>query len=217
MKKIFAILIFMISLTSFGQRDFHDFETWHRFKANTKYNDFKFYVAPGIRLYENSTQLKAVFSDFAVSYKVHKYFKPKFNYRYALKSKYDIGSISVHRFNLDLGSDISLGKFNLDFRDRLQVDFDYKGGELSNRTKFKVTYDMGEGIQFYGATEAWFSLGDVIPFSKYRFSFGFDLELMKRNAITVFYMRQASVTSRVPFKGNVIGVVYSMKVKSLFK
>lgn len=217
MKNLFTIFFLLISLASFGQRDFHDFETWHRFKVNTKYNDFKFYLGPGIRFNENSTQLKTVFSDFAVSYKVHKYFKPKFNYRYAVKTKYDQASTSVHRFNLDLGSDISFRRFNFDFRNRVQLDFDYAGGELANRTKFKVTYDMGEGIEFYGATEAWFALADDNPFSKYRFSFGFDIELMKRNAVSIFYMRQASVTSRVPFKGNVIGVVYRMKIKSLFK
>ena len=214
MRKLLFILLLFSALFSSGQDDFHDFETWYRFKANTKLDDFKFYVAPGIRLYENSTQLKTVFSDFSVSYKVHKFFKPKFNYRYALKSKYDIDMFSVHRFNLDLGSDIDFGKFNIDFRDRVQFDVDYRGGDLTNRTKLKVTYDMGEGIKFYGATEAWFDLGDVEPFSKYRFAFGFDVNIKKRNAVSIFYMRQASVTSKVPFKGNIIGVIYRLKVKS---
>lgn len=199
-----------------GQDEFQDFETWYRYRARTKFNDeIRFYLSPGLRLNENSTQFKVLFSDFSSSYKVHKYLRTKLNYRYSLRNRYDRSPYSSHRVNFDIKSDVDIGEFNFDVRERLQYDYNIYSRGWTNRARLTVTYEMGKEVDFYGATEAFFDLNEVEKFDSYRFAFGFDIEL-KNNDVSIFYMRQASMASNVPTKQNVIGIVYKMKFKSLF-
>ena len=198
-----------------AQSEFQDFETWYRFKCDMKLNDFKVHVRPGIRLKENSTQLKVGFSDFGVSYKVHKYFTPSFNYRFSIKNRFDIGAIQSHRLNVDLKTGTKYGPFNFQLRNRLQRDTDYKGADWANRTKLKVAYFIGEGMWFFTSAESWIELKAVSYMSKYRMTFGLDLKLFKRNEIKIYYMRQGLVADYRPEKYNIIGITYNLRLKSV--
>ena len=208
------VLLFASSVLFYGQKEFQDFETWYRFKLSKKIGDIRVHVKPGVRLYENSTQLKSMLSDFGASYKVHKYFGTTFNYRYSLKNKFDLGNSPSHRLNLDLNSDVDVGELNVKLRNRTQMDSDYRGLDWANRTKLALTYDVGEGIAFFTSTEAWVVLESLSYLSKYRISFGLEIDLAKRNAVEIFYRRQALLNEKVPTKSNIIGIAYKLKLKS---
>ncbi len=217
MKRILSISVLMLIIGASWSQAFHDFETWYRFKASTDVNDeLRLYIGPAIRFDENSSQLSTMFTDLSASYEIHKYFKPKLNYRIGLKNRYDLDPYVAHRVNIDLGTDVDVGELNFDIRNRTQYDFDYRNQVFANRTKLKVTFDAGEGIKFFTSGEFWVEPQEIIPMNKYRFSFGSDIKLKKRNELTVFYRRQTLTGEKVLVHGNIIGVSYRLKLKDLF-
>ena len=215
MKRIsIAILIFLAPFCLEAQDDIQDFETWYRFRLTKKVGDIKLHVKPGIRLFENSLVVKAILSDFGASYKVHKYFGLTANYRYSRVNKYDVPFYSSQRLNLDLDSDLDVNTVNFSLRNRSQMDLDYRGWEFANRTKLSIKHDIGEGLAFFASTEGWLAFDGILGFTKYRFTFGLQADLAKRNRMAIYYRRQVLRGERVPTSSNIIGISYKLKLKS---
>jgi predicted porin len=124
--------LILISYYSFSQES--DFQTWANAELSGElFNKIDFEVVPEIRLSNNSTFVKAVLTDFDLSYKVADFLRFGLQYRVQQKNYIENLSYMVNRFGIYARTDFKIDKFRFNYRFIYQQEYEgYNHQEYSN-------------------------------------------------------------------------------------
>jgi hypothetical protein len=224
-KKLFSVLVFSAGLlginTSFAQEN--DFQTWTNIGIQKKITDkLKFSLSEELRLCENSSRMKTLYSDAGLTYTLNKTFRIGGFYR--LITSYDPAEsyTNSQRVYTDISARHEFKRIMVVFRTRFQarvLNADRDPGNnptTYNRNKLTLNYNIRHSSlsPFLGA-EMFYQLnnGEGNKIDKLRFSAGTEYEINKKQNLVVYYMLQQEVNAIDPVRAFIFGLQYTYNLK----
>jgi len=207
--------IFLLIHCSYGA---DDYQSWTKISIEKELlPSFKLELTQGLRLEDQLSTFNQTFFEISISYKVLSDLRVEIPYRYAVyqdKIKHRSSFSASYQYSF---KHVSL-KYRLKFY-RLYEDGESLGedgtplGDLI-RNKFTVKYKTDKKIDPYISGEL-FYLYNVAnnPIDEYRVSFGIDIDLARKNSMSLFYIfKKEDITRSSPNEINIFGISYSSKL-----
>lgn len=214
MRKI-LILLLCSPLIANAQVD-HDTELWTgtAFQIKTS-KKLKWTIAPEVRLNNNISTVKSVFSDIGLRIKLSKMWSLKNGFRYTFKPL-----SGDHRFrtNLDFLVSLKKKKKKLSFRNRLrgQVSYGIQSGNFDPylREQILFGYNLSKLVDPYCSAEIFFKFRSM-EFRQFRLCLGADWKIQKWWSVSTFYIYQREIFNANPDGQHVFGLnnTFSFKKK----
>lgn len=179
------------------------------------------------RFYGNARWDK-VFPEVSARYNLSDYFKPSIDYRFVVNQQRNGNQVSSgHRVNLNLNTGYAYGRFDLNFRVRLQYKFNrflanqtgvYEP-DFDNAIRLKpvIKYNIKgskidpriEGEWFYNTINS--VSGN--QFTKFRVGIGADVKLPNENVLTVKYRYDYEFNIASPQRFHILSLAHEYKYK----
>lgn len=231
---LIVVMILFISFTSTSQTtvEVRDLETWSSVGFSKKMGDqVKIRLEQQFRLYDNSSKIDQIFTDFSLRYKTFQYKEEGFFYftgglRYIADGDKDDRSYDHHiRLNGDVGYKHQVKRFSFDYRMRLQTknELGYaksEGDYLRNKFRLKAGVDYNiKNWKFDPevSAEIFRTSGryEVNQFEKFRITVGTKYSFKKLGQLSLFYRLERELQGvTYPKTTNIIGVKMMFKLKS---
>ena len=178
-------------------------------------------IAQELRFNENISELGTAFTDAGLGYKLNKHFQLAVNYRYIQKRRTDNYYSFRHRFYIDVKYEKKIKPFQIQFRSRLQDEYDDIGRASDggipiyySRNKLSMNWDLNKPFSPYVSVELFSPLN--YPRNKVidniRTTAGVDYEISKHQKFDLFYMIQKEVNVSNPGTDFVVGLGYAYKL-----
>jgi len=174
-----------------------------------------------VRLDQNISSPKNIFTEARVSYRFNKIFKYSVSYRFINRNQVEDGYVTGNRFTGDLRVRYKMKPLVFTYRNRMQRE--YRMEELGvrqinyNRNKLALALDLDKKFSPYISFEIYYHLNKE-EFNKNRYTVGVDFDLKNRNELSVFYRLQQDYNVNNPVNAYIIGIGFSHSLKgALFK
>ena len=200
-------LFFLFIQSSYG---LDDNQSWTSigFEKKLPYS-LKLEFEQELRLKDQLSTFNQTFSEVSLSYKVFDGLKIDIPYRYAIfedKIKQRLSFSGSYKY--------SFKPISLKYRTKFQRTYEKeKTPEDLIRNKFTIEYKLGKKIEPYVSGEL-FHLYNTNhnQLDGFRVSFGFAVDLPRKNSIKIFYMyKKEDIIKSSPDEINVFGLAYSFK------
>ena len=222
-RKIYFLFIFLfISVRGFSQ--YQDFQTW--WAAGVKgelFDKIDFEVAPEIRLFDNSSRVRSIHTDFELSYPVTKFFR--FGGKYRLQQKNYTNGLSYinHRYGIYGKLDGKINRLRFDYRAIYQVEYEginhrEKGNlpAIEQRHRIAASYyrkkwDLRPEVSYelFLLTRQHFFSDEV----KSRLTAGVSYKVNKDIDISIDYKLQHEYLENNPLTAHILAVKFSYELK----
>ena len=201
-------LFFLFIQCSYG---LDDNQSWTSIGFETKLPySLKLEFEQELRLKDQLSTFNQTFSEVSLSYKVFDGLKIDIPYRYAIfedKIKQRLSFSGSYKY--------SFKPISLKYRTKFQRTYEKeKTPEDLIRNKFTIEYKLGKKIEPYLSGEL-FHLYNTNhnQLDGFRVSFGFAVDLPRKNSIKIFYMyKKEDIIKSSPDEINVFGLAYSFKI-----
>ena len=200
-------LFFLFIQNSYG---LDDNQSWTSIGFETKLPySLKLEFEQELRLKDQLSTFNQTFSEVSLSYKVFDGLKIDIPYRYAIfedKIKQRLSFSGSYKY--------SFKPISLKYRTKFQRTYEKeKTPEDLIRNKFTFEYKLSKKIEPYVSGELFHLFNtDNDQFDEYRVSFGFAVDLPRKNSIKIFYMyKKEDIIKSSPDEINVFGVAYNFK------
>jgi len=206
---IFLILIF--SFSAFSQQN--DFQNWTSFKLTKKvYKRTNIAVKQGVRLRENSSLMKKVFTDVKVSHRIKKTdLEISVGYRFSDEYDIDFSSEYKHRYYCDFANEYKYKRFKISSRERVQLQGNNASFTPLFRQKIEVSYNVRK-TPFAPYVQFEYFLNFEEQFEKLRYTAGFSYPILKKVNANLFYRIQQPLISSNPENLFILGSSLSYKL-----
>ena len=201
-------LFFILLQWSYG---IDDNESWTSIGFETKLPySLNLEFEQGLRLKEQLSTFKQTFSEASLSYKIFDGLRIFIPFRYAIfedKIKQRLSFSGSYKY--------SFKPISLKYRTKFQRTYEKeKTPEDLIRNKFTIEYKLGKKIEPYVSGELFHLYNtDNDQLDEYRVSFGFAIDLPRKNSIKIFYMyKKEDIIKSSPDEINVFGLAYSFKI-----
>lgn len=218
---VLALLLLLLLPALPAAAQTNDFENWYGLALSRKLSDgFTVVAASDVRFNDNGSRFKKLQADVGAEYKVNKWLKTAFCYRYTRYNNYPKYYRNENSFYADFKFDKSLSRFNFSYRARFQDIFYQKEGQAINqffsRNKFEVEYDIYQSrFTPWLSYEMAFLLFDPSTngnsFDKYRALVGTKYLINRTNSLNLFYGLQHSYDEQEDVNSYILGLEYSYK------
>ena len=202
----FVFLLLLLHLPAcYAQQQ--DFQTWSSVTLKKTFSDkFECAAQEQLRLQDNSTRLKQLFTDVGIKYNATKQFHIGFNYRFIVKPQ-EIDN----RIYSDIAYDFRQNNTKATARIRLQHDFVQNAPDQNYiRPKLTVEQKLNRHWKPFVSGElfllAFYYEGS--EFDEYRISLGTTYNFDKKNSVQVFYMLQQQFNVNDAEQNHILGVGY---------
>ncbi|MCK4663352.1 MAG: DUF2490 domain-containing protein [Bacteroidales bacterium] len=217
------IIIFFINLSCIYSQ-VNDFESWSCIEIKKKITKkIEFIFEEELRLNDNSTKIKKIYSDIGLSYSFNKHIKLVGYYRFIKKRKYDSYYSNRHRLYADIFLKNKFNRLTIAYRTRYQAKYvDIYSSEDGfiprkyNRNKLSLKYDIKKNpISPYCSFEAYYQLNNPEgnEFDKIRYTCGIDYKFNKRNSLDIYYRLQKQININNPVNSYILGLKYCYSIK----
>ncbi|MFH1119974.1 MAG: DUF2490 domain-containing protein [Bacteroidota bacterium] len=178
-------------------------------------------VSQEYRFNENITELDTWISETGLEYKLNKYLKASFNYRYTMKRKTNNLYSPRHRVFIDVKAEKKIKPFILQFRTRFQDEYADIGrapdggfAGYYSRNKFSLKFDLDRKWEPCFSVELFSPLRHNQPFmfDEIRSSAGLEYSVSKHHRIDVYYMIQNEMNVNNPVMEFIGGIGYQFKL-----
>lgn len=203
-----SIIVFCLTvLTIAGYGQYKDAGMWASGQLEYAFNKkTEFSFSPEIRLNENYTRWRNIFSDVSVSYKLQKGLSAEFTYRFGYRNNVVDGISYRQRLQFGLGYKIKWRDFSFSWLSRYQASVVAAGSDrdadfITNwRNKFSVRFDGVKKYEFSSAFEFFHGQaeGNVLYWQDWRWTGAVERKINKRNYIGVGYLIQKDLTAAIP-------------------
>ena len=201
-------LFFLFIQCSYG---LDDNQSWTSIGFETKLPySLKLEFEQELRLKDQLSTFNQTFSEVSLSYKVFDGLKIDIPYRYAIfedKIKQRLSFSGSYKY--------SFKPISLKYRTKFQRTYEKeKTPEDLIRNKFTFEYKLSKKIEPYVSGELFHLFNtDNDQLDEYRVSFGFAIDLPRKNSIKIFYMyKKEDIIKSSPDEINVFGLAYSFKI-----
>lgn len=213
----------LFSSSAFSQT--WDFRTWHKLKAGGKLTkDLSGFVEHQLRLEENSTRVNETFTEVGLEYDLPKGFDVGAAYRLGWSPDRNNVYSSEHRYNVDL----IYGKKFWKLEGKARVRFQHRPSASSYNERLEP--DDSPMIVRFKASIAYRKLKKLKPgfefelfartdlpeengINRFRYKVFLDVDLPKRQELSVFYMLQTNYDQLTPAFLSIAGVSFSYEWK----
>jgi hypothetical protein len=206
--KIGFWLFFLCIQCSYG---LDDNQSWTSIGFETKLPySLKLEFEQELRLKDQLSTFNQTFSEVSLSYKVFDGLKIDIPYRYAIfedKIKQRLSFSGSYKYSFKL--------ISLKYRTKFQRTYEKeKTPEDLIRNKFTIEYKLSKKIEPYVSGELFHLFNtDNDQLDEYRVSFGFAVDLPRKNSIKIFYMyKKEDIIKSSSEEINVFGLAYSFKI-----
>ena len=206
--KIGFWLFFLFIQCSYG---LDDNQSWTSIGFETKLPySLKLEFEQELRLKDQLSTFNQTFSEVSLSYKVFDGLKIDIPYRYAIfedKIKQRLSFSGSYKYSFKL--------ISLKYRTKFQRTYEKeKTPEDLIRNKFTIEYKLSKKIEPYVSGELFHLFNtDNDQLDEYRVSFGFAVDLTRKNSIKIFYMyKKEDIIKSSSEEINVFGLAYSFKI-----
>ena len=196
----------------------NDNQSWTKisFEKKLPYS-LKLELSQGLRLKDQLSTFNLAFFEASLLYKSSNGLKISIPYRYTI-----FEDKIKHRLSLGASYQYTFKPISLKYR--IKYYRLYENGESTEedgsafgdliRNKFTVRYKTGKKIDPYISGELLHLYNtDNNSFDEYRVSFGIELDLPKKNSISLFYtFKKESIVDSNPNEVNIIGLSYISKI-----
>jgi hypothetical protein len=174
-----------------------------------------------VRMYENITEVGAIFSDIGLSYKFGPRFRISANYRFINKKRLDDSYDNRHRYYFDFTYREKITPLILLFRVRFQSQYtdifsspEGKIPDYYSRAKLTLKLDLCKRMKPYIYTESFFKMGtpDGVLFNGIRYCAGIEYSFNRLHMLDLFYMIQKEYNANNPETAFVLGLGYFFTV-----
>ena len=202
-----SILLFLLISRLCGT---NDNESWTSIGFEKKLpHSLKLEFEQELRLKNQISIFKQIFSDISLSYKVFDNLSVQIPYRHIVykdKIKQRLSFSGSYKY--------SFKPVSLKYRTKFQRT--YEDEELPDdliRNRFSIEYKLGKNVEPYISGELFHPYNEKPhQLEEYRISFGFAVSLPRKNSIKVFYVfKKDYIAMSNPDEINVIGLAYSFK------
>ena len=208
-------LFFLFIQCSYG---LNDNQSWTKISFEKKLpHSLKFELTQGLRLKGQLSTFNQAFFELSLSYKDSNGLGINIPYRYTIfedKIKHRLSFGALYQYSFE---PVSL-KYHIKFY-RLYENGKSDGEDgalLGNliRNKFTIKYKSGKKINPYISGELLhLYITDNGKIDEYRVSFGFSLDLPRKNSMKIFYIfKKEDITKSNPDEINVFGISYRFKL-----
>ena len=201
-------LFFLFIQCSYG---LDDNQSWTSIGFETKLPySLKLEFEQELRLKDQLSTFNQTFSEVSLSYKVFDGLNINIPYRYAIfddKVKQRLSFSGSYKY--------SFKPISLKYRARFQrTNEKEKNAKDLIRNKFTIEYKLDKKIEPYVSGELFHLFNtDNDQLDEYRVSFGFAVDLPRKNSIKIFYMyKKEDIIKSSPDEINVFGLAYSFKI-----
>ena len=201
-------LFFLFIQCSYG---LDDNQSWTSIGFETKLPySLKLEFEQELRLKDQLSTFNQTFSEVSLSYEIFDGLKIDIPYRYAIyedKIKRRLSFSGSYKY--------SFKQISLKYRTKFQRTYEKeKTPEELIKNKFTIEYKLGKKIEPYVSGELFHLYNtDNDQLDEYRVSFGFAVDLPRKNSIKIFYMyKKEDIIKSSPDEINVFGLAYSFKI-----
>jgi len=217
--KCFGLLLTLLIWSNFILGQTSDAELWSGISIRKKITrKVSVNIEEQVRINNNISSVKSVFSDLSVLYRFNKSFRLSGNYRYINRGSNTGINRVAHRFYADMRILFKANPLIFIYRNRFSTENAIKTNgngykrENYERNKLEVKFDIHKRFNPYVASELYYYLGKS-EFRKVRYTAGIDLDLKNRNELSLFYRIQREFNVKNPEYSYIIGVGFSHNLK----
>ena len=216
-KKQFYFIIWALAICSSGIAQTNDAELWTG--AGIRKNITKklsMHFEEQVRMNDNISSLKNYFSEVGVAYRLNKYLRFSGNYRFKNIQRPDGTYRIINRFHGDVRLRYKAKPIIVLYRTRMQVEYGQRNNgprtDFYDRNKLTMRLDLDKMFSPYISSEVYLDISGK-QFDKVRYTLGMDLDLNKRNEVSIFYRIQREFNVNNPKYSYIIGLSYLYKLK----
>ncbi len=198
-----------------------DFETWTGITIKKQVSsNLELKLREELRLFENSSQINTVFTDFGGEYKISKNLSAGLFYRYIRKSNYP-NFINQHKFYGSIEYKKNINQLTLAYKIKFQTKYSeiyssYDGLIPANTLRNKISIDYkikNKKIKPKIFVEVFYPLQYLnYNFFKIRTGGGFKYKLNKYNSIDLFFFTDKEINIKNPHTSNILALSYVFKL-----
>lgn len=216
-KRCIFIFLLWICFSPCGTAQQNDAEVWTGASINQRITkNLSGSFEEQLRLNDNVSAVKNLFSEIGLAYIWNKYVKITGNYRFSNRTLQNGNIAFGHRFHGDIRLRYKAKPVIFYLRTRAQTESKTtRNGAVRdyyNRNKLQIKLDLDRRVRPYISSEVYFdiNLGD---FNKVRYTTGLDFDLKNRMEVTVFYRLQREFNMENPTYSYIFGVGYSYRIR----
>lgn len=169
-----------------------------------------------VRINDNISSGKSVFTDLGVSCRFNKSLKISGNYRFINRGRNNGAYWISHRFYADLRYTYKTKPLIFSYRNRFYTEIGQEENGLIRenyeRNKLELKFDLDKRFRPFIASELYYFVEKAV-FNKVRYTAGIDFNLKNRNELTLFYRIQRKMNETNPDYSYIIGVGFSHNLK----
>lgn len=169
-----------------------------------------------VRMNDNISSIKNYFSEVRVAYRLNKYLRFSGNYRFKNIQRPDGTYRIINRFHGDVRLRYKAKPIIVLYRARMQVEYGQRNNgprtDYYDRNKLTLKLDLDKMFSPYVSSEVYLDINGK-QFDKVRYTLGLDLDLNKRNEVSIFYRIQREFNVNNPKYSYIIGLAYTYKLK----
>ncbi len=169
-----------------------------------------------VRMNDNISSIKNYFSQVGAAYRLNKYLKVSGAYRFKNVQRLDGTYRVVNRLHGDVRFRYKAKPIIVLYRARMQVEYGQRNNgprtDYYDRNKLTLKLDLDKMFSPYISSEVYLDI-TAKQFDKVRYTIGTDLDLNKRNEVTIFYRIQREFNVNNPKYSYIIGLSYLYKLK----
>jgi hypothetical protein len=219
-RNILLLAVLLLSLAIKAQKP--DFGIWYEAKAEKKIiKGLRFDLETSIRTDQNASNIESFYFEPGLRYKINDYFNAGIYYRFIEQKENDGRYYTRHRWFLQLKGELSVYRFTLSARYRIQQQFktyiedpEDEIPEWYHRLRLELDYNIrGLPLKPYANAEPkslLFSANNIM-IEKWRYIVGVEYTVSKKHTFGVEYIYNTSKVSK-PARMNIIGLTYSIKL-----
>lgn len=210
---VWVIFFYALKLSAQSGADFKpikDFGTWVSVDATKKLNKkTDVNLSEQIRLFNNSTQFRASFTDLGIQRELTK--KISLSFDYLLITRANMQPFQ-HRLFADITYTKKINKFSTDFRVRFQKKFEReKLPENYIRPKISFKYKISKKLKPYMAAEGFYHINYAgNNFDDVRFFIGCEYAYSDSKSIKLYYALDREINVAYPVQTNILGISWSL-------
>ncbi len=228
LKYLLSFVVFGLCFTASAQLD-KDFEV----RAALSYNsdltkDIDISLREEVRFEDNATSLGKSYTTLGLDYKLKRWIRFGFNYRFIFNKRKDGSYGQRHRIMGDLILRTYQKRFTLSYRARIQTEvktynYTHENGfapATDFRNTFKANYTINRVYQPFATLDFRFLLRDantpyLTGFDRSRFTAGMDIALAQKRELEVYFMTYRHWNTNEPDRVFVIGIEMSFGSRGL--
>ncbi len=169
-----------------------------------------------VRINNNISSVKSVFTDLGVSCRLNKSLKISGNYRFINRGRNNGVYWISHRFYADLRYTYKAKPLIFIYRNRFYTEVGQEENgfirENNERNKLEIKIDLDRRFMPFIASELYYFVEKAV-FNKIRYTVGIDYNLKNRNELSLFYRIQREMNVTNPDYSYIIGVRFSHNLK----